>query len=106
MLSPAAPTEIDTTNLDSTRKEFMIGLAGSWTMSCAMDTDPADTGQLELTKAQNDGLIRTITLTLAGGKVFAGRGFIMNFGASGSPDAVVNGTLSIRGTGQPSWFVS
>lgn len=101
-----APTEIDTTNLDSTRKEFMIGLAGSWSMNCAMDTDPTDTGQLELTKAQNDGLIRTFTVTLASGKVFAGRGFVMNFGASGSPDAVVNGTLAVRGTGQPSWFVS
>lgn len=99
------PTEIDTTNLDSTRKEFMIGLAGSWTMNCAMDTDPTDTGQTELTKAQNDGLVRTFTLTLASGKVFAGRGFVMNFGAAGSPDAVVNGTLAVRGTGQPSWFV-
>lgn len=100
------PTEIDTTNLDSTRKEFMIGLAGSWSMNCAMDIDPTDTGQLELTKAQNDGLIRTFTVTLASGKVFAGRGFVMNFGAAGSPDAVVNGTLAVRGTGQPSWFVS
>lgn len=100
-----APTEIDITNLDSTRKEFMIGLAGSWTMNCSMDIDPADTGQVELTKAQNDGLIRTFTVTLASGKVFAGRGYVMNFGAAGSPDAVVNGTLAIRGTGQPSWFV-
>ena len=100
-----APTEIDVTNLDSTRKEFMIGLAGSWTMSCSMDIDPADTGQLELVDAQNDGLIRTFTITLASGAVFAGRGYVMNFGAAGSPDAVVNGTLSVRGTGQPSWFV-
>lgn len=100
------PTEIDTTNLDSTRKEFMIGLAGSWSMNCAMDIDTADTGQTELTKAQNDGLIRTFTVTLASGKVFAGRGYVMNFGAAGSPDAVVSGTLAVRGTGQPSWFVS
>ncbi len=100
-----APTEIDITNLDSTRKEFMIGLAGSWTMSCSMDIDSADTGQLELADAQNDGLIRTFTVTLASGKVFAGRGYVMNFGAAGSPDAVVNGTLAVRGTGQPSWFV-
>lgn len=101
-----APTEIDITNLDSTRKEFMLGLAGSWTMSCSMDIDSTDTGQLELADAQNDGLVRTFTLTLASGKVFAGRGYVMNFGAAGSPDAVVNGTLAVRGTGQPSWFVS
>lgn len=101
-----APSEIDITNLASTRKEFMIGLAGSWTMSCSMDIDSTDTGQLELTDAQNDGLIRTFTITLASGKVFAGRGYVMNFGAAGSPDSVVNGTLAVRGTGQPSFFVS
>jgi len=28
----------------------------------------------------------------------------MSFGAGGSSDSVVSGTLSVRGTGQPSWF--
>jgi hypothetical protein len=69
-----------------------------------MDIDTTDVGQAELTDAQNDGLDRAFTLTLSDGKVFAGLGFVKNFSAAGSPDAVVGGQLSIRGTNQPSWF--
>lgn len=98
------PAEINVTNLASTRKEFRIGLAGSWTASCSIDVDTSDAGQAELTKAQNDGLSRVFTLTLSSGKVFAGVGYVMSFDASGSPDAVVGGKLEIRGTGQPTWF--
>lgn len=97
-------SEIDITNLNSTRKEFMLGLAGSWTMNCGMDIDSTDTGQRELTDAQNDGLYRVFAVTLASGKIFAGVGYVMSFGASGSTDSVVSGTLSVRGTGQPVWF--
>jgi len=99
-----AAAEIDVTNLASVRKEFMLGLAGSWTMSCSMDIDSTDTGQTELIDAQNDGLSRAFSVTLASGKIFAGIGYVMSFGAGGSSDSVVSGTLSVRGTGQPSWF--
>lgn len=97
-------TDIDVTNLASTRKEFRVGLAGSWTMTCGMDIDNTDTGQAELTDAQNDGLDRVFTVTLSDSKIFAGVGYVKNFNASGSPDAVVGGQLSVRGTGQPTWF--
>jgi len=104
-IDPDASAEIDVTNLASTRKEYIVGLAGSWVMSCAMDIDADDTGQLELSTAQNDGLVRTFTVTLGqSGDIFAGRGYVKSFSASGSPDSVVGGTLSIRGTGQPTWF--
>jgi len=104
-IDPDQAAEIDVTNLASTRKEYMVGLAGSWVMSCAMDIDTTDTGQTELNKAQNDGLARVFTVTLASLKVFAGVGFVKSFSASGSADSVVGGTLNVRGTGQPSWFV-
>lgn len=103
-IQPDKPAEIDVTNLASTRKEFRVGLAGSWVATCAMDIDTADTGQAELTKAQNDGLSRVFTVVLSNGKVFAGVGYVLQFSAKGSPDAVVGGSLSIRGTGQPTWF--
>ncbi len=97
-------TEVDVTNLDSTRKEYQIGLAGSWTMSANYDIDTSDTGQSEFEAAQNDGADRVFTLTLASGAVFAGLGYVQSTSATGSPDSVVSGTVSIRGTNQPSWF--
>lgn len=97
--------EIDVTNLDSTRKEYLIGLAGSWALGCALDLDTDNTGQAEATKAQDDGLSRVFTVTLGqSGKVFAGVGFVKSFNVSGSPDTAVGGSLNVRGTGQPSWF--
>jgi len=98
-------TEIDVTNLDSTRKEFQIGLAGSWTASCNYDIDNTDTGQSEFEVAQGDGQDRVFSLTLLSGAIFTGIGYVKSTSATGSPDAVVSGTVSIRGTGQPSWFV-
>ena len=98
-------TEVDRTNLDSVRKEFALGLAGSWTMNSNYDIDQTDTGQLEFEAAQNDGLSRVFTLTLNGGDVFAGVGFVQSTSATGSADADVSGVVTIRGTGQPSWFV-
>jgi hypothetical protein len=103
-IQPDEPTEIPVTNLASTRLEFRIGLAGSWNMTAGMDIDTADTGQAELSAAQDDGLDRVFTLTLSDGKVFAGVGFVKSFSAAGGPDAVVGGQLSLRGTGQPTWF--
>lgn len=96
--------EIQRTNLDSTRQEFGIGLAGSWTMTANYDIDTADPGQAELEVAQDDGLSRVITLELASGKVFAGVGFVKSTSASGSAGADVSGSLNLRGTGQPTWF--
>jgi hypothetical protein len=104
-IDPDQANEIDVTNLASTRKEYLLGLAGSWAMTCAMDMDTTDTGQTELNKAQNDGLSRVFTVTLASAKVFAGVGFVKSFSAAGSADSVVGGSLHVRGTGQPSWFV-
>ena len=97
--------EINTTNLDSIRQEFLIGLPGSWTMSCNYDIDASDTGQLEFEAAEDDSLSRVWTLTLASGDVFTGVGYVKSTSASGSPDTVVSGTVEIRGTNKPTWFV-
>lgn len=93
------------TNLDSVRQEFALGLPGSWTMSCNYDIDTTDTGQDEFEDAQDDGLTRAFSLTLASGYVFCGLGYVKSTSASGSPDTDVSGVVNIRGTNQPSWFV-
>ena len=103
-LTPDSPTEIDVTNLASTRKEFRVGLAGSWKMTADYDVDTADIGQAELAKASGAGTSRVLTIVLTNGKVFAGVGYVLSATADGSPDAVVKGQISFRGTGQPTWF--
>ena len=104
-LQPDEAPEYSRTNLRSVRQEFAVGLAGSWTASFNYDVDTTDTGQAELEIAQDDGLSRGVSLTLASGAVFAGLGFVKSASAAGSPDSDVSGTINVRGTGQPTWFV-
>ena len=98
-------SEIDVTNLDSEAKEFRTGLKGSWNLSGEMDIDPANNGQQELIAASTDANARAFSITLTNGKTFAGVGFVKNPGGfSLSPDDVVKGNISIRGSGEPSWW--
>ena len=103
-ITPDSPAEIDVTNLASTRKEFRVGLAGSWKMTADYDVDTSDAGQAQLAKVQGSGTASVFNIALNNGKVFAGVGYVLSASADGSPDAVVKGQLNIRGTGQPTWF--
>lgn len=97
--------DIAVTNLDSIRQEFRVGLAGSWTLAADVDIDPSDAGQAALSAAQDAGAARAFTLTLQNGKVFAGLGYVKSLSAQGSADSVVSGSLNVRGTNAPTFFV-
>lgn len=103
-IQPDEANEIDVSNLASTRQEYRVGLAGSWTMSANYDIDSTDAGQDELKDAEDDGASRVFTVTLSNDKVFAGVGYVKSMSAAGATDGVVSGSLNIRGTGQPTWF--
>lgn len=103
-IQPDAAADIPLSNLASVRQEYTVGLAGSWTMTCQIQIDPTDTGQDELNDAQDDLQSRVFTITLSSGSVFAGVGYVKSLSASGSTDSIVSGSLTVRGTGQPTWF--
>ena len=97
--------EIDVTNLISTAKEYRLGLQDFGNVSIDIDLDMADTGQTEARAAKSSGAEREFTITLSDGKVAAFVAFVRQFTVNGSPDGVVSGTMGLRITGEPSFFV-
>lgn len=102
-------TEIETTTLLSTAKEFRMGLQdfGSFNMTFIWNQD--DTGQAELLDAMDKQSQRTFIITLpATGpsvtlNIWTAEVFVLNMQFDVDADNVVMGTATLRVTGEPVW---
>lgn len=93
-------SEIDVSNLSSTSKEFQIGLTDSGTFSLEWHPDYSDSGQNAVRSAQATGSVKAFLLTLPNGSTAAFDGLVKSAGAiSGGVDGVVDGSVSIKITG-------
>lgn len=93
-------SEIDTTHLRSTAKEFDIGLQdfGGFTMEWL--TDYSDPGQTALRDAQASGEKKTFSVTFTDGSVATFEAYVKNAQRlSGGVDATVDGGATLRITG-------
>jgi hypothetical protein len=97
-------SEIDVTNLQSTAKEFLVGLQdfGNVTMSIWLVTD---TGQLRLRTIKTTAAVSAFTVGLSDGTVAAFAALVKQFSFdAGGPDSAVKGNVTLRVTGAPAWF--
>jgi hypothetical protein len=97
-------SEIDVTNLQSTAKEFLIGLQdfGNVTLAIFLATD---TGQTRLRAIKTAALVTAFTIGLSDGSVSAFAALCKQFSFdAGGPDSAVKGNVTLRVTGAPSWF--
>ena len=94
-----AAAEIDVTHLQSTAKEWLMGLQdfGTGTLEC--NHLPDDTGQdlMRAAKASRD--IQDFRMTLSDGTIFSFRGYVLSAPVSGAVDAKVDGSFQIRISG-------
>lgn len=98
-------TEIDSTHLRSTAKEFMIGLQDFGTVTLGVTLYQGDAGQAKLRSLKATAAIGTFSITLSDGYIAAFRGFVQSFSFGGvTPDGVVTGQVQIRVSGEPAWF--
>lgn len=97
-------SEIDTTNLASTAKEYLIGLQdfGNVTVTAFMQTD---SGQALLRSIKATAAATPMSITLSDGTIAAFVAFCkqFSFDASG-PDSALKANISLRVTGAPAWF--
>lgn len=97
-------SEIDTTNLSSIAKEYLIGLQdfGNVTLSAFLQ---ADAGQALLRKIKESAAATAMSITLSDGTVSAFIAFCkqLTFDATG-PDSAVKTNIGLRVTGAPAWF--
>ncbi|MFT7372071.1 MAG: hypothetical protein ACI9T9_000752 [Oleiphilaceae bacterium] len=93
-------SEIDVTNLNSTAKEFKLGLKDNGGFNIEYHIDYDDIGQNALRAAGVSGLTKRFTLTLPNNKNLTFNGLVKNADSiSGAIDGTVNGGASIRITG-------
>jgi hypothetical protein len=97
-------SEIDVTNLQSTAKEYLVGLQdfGNVTLTVWQVTDA---GQLRLRTLKTSSAIAAYTITLSDLSVAAFAAFVKQYSFdAGGPDNAIKSSVSLRVTGAPSWF--
>jgi hypothetical protein len=104
-LRSGTATEIDVSDLSSTAKEFVLGLADNGAMNLEMLYDPADAGQiiLENLRESSDSAQFRVTipnpLSSPQVAVFTFTGFVQTFPFSAGVDTAITGTVTVRVTG-------
>jgi hypothetical protein len=98
--------EIETTNLQSTAEEFLIGIqrfgSNAMTVFCP---SPNDTGQTRMRALKALATAEAFSVTLPSGQISAFMGLVKSFAVSDiSPDGVVKADLAIRNASEPSFF--
>lgn len=104
-LESGSSSEIDVTDLTSTEKEYLLGLADPGTFSLSVLASHNDPGQEIAALRRRDGAKTHFRITLPSGStpVATFAGFVKKFSRSGAVDAAVTGAIDVRVTGAISW---
>lgn len=107
-LRSGSAAEIDVTDLDSTAKEFLLGLADNGTMGIDLFYDPNDPGQIILETLRESSATNAYRVGVpnplqsgspTGFTLFAFSGFVRTFTFTSGVDAALVGSVEIRLTG-------
>lgn len=95
--------DIDVSNLDSTAKEYRIGLAepGAFTMELQLDT--TDAGQQALLSNQSAQTVRSFKMTLPNAAVATFNAYVKKVTATGGVDQVVGRSVDLKISGPIVW---
>jgi len=98
--------ELETTNLQSVAKEFLLGLADSGNLAFQVYIPTtADTGQSRIRALKESGTAEAFSVTMPSGQVLALMGLVKSFGISEiGVDGVVLASGSIRVSNAPGAF--
>lgn len=92
-------SEIDRTNLDSTAKEFLLGITDPGQFTANIDYDSANAGHVALRARQVSGVLSNFKLTLPNATVITFTGFVKKFSLAGGVDALAKTAVDIRISG-------
>ena len=96
-------SEIDVTNLDSTAKEYRLGLKDNGTFSVNLRVVHSDAGQTACTTALGSDAVSNFKLVLPNSEVGTFAGLVKSMPESGGVDAVYEGSMNIRVSGDVTW---
>lgn len=98
--------EIDVTNLQSTAKEYLLGLQDFGTVTLECHPDLTDTGQGLLRTAKAAGTTKTFKVTFANSWSITFAAKVQAAPMSGGVDAAFEGSFQLRVTGEPTLATS
>lgn len=96
--------EIDVTHLDSTAKEFLIGLQDFGNLTLELLVVSGDAGQAKLRSLKGAESIGTFQWTLSNAEKSAFRALVKSFPAGTPSNDAVRSSVQLRVTSEPSWF--
>ncbi len=99
-----AADEIDTTNLRSLAKEFLIGLEDFGNVSLDVTLNNTDTGQLALRTAKAAAAAKVFAILLTDSTIGALVAFVKQFTFNSQGNDAYRSTVQLRVTGKPSDF--
>jgi hypothetical protein len=94
-----AAAEIDTTHLQSTAKEFLMGLQDFGNFNCDTNYLSADAGQVLVRAAKASRAVQDFKLTYSDATTASFQGYVLSAPVSGGVDSKLDGSFSIRITG-------
>lgn len=94
-----AAAEIDVTHLQSTAKEFLMGLQDFGSFTIEVNYLPADTGQDLLRTAKSNRDLHYFKVTFSDASFATFTGYVLSASVSGGVDAKVDGSFQIRISG-------
>lgn len=94
-----AAAEIDVTHLESTAKEFLMGLQDFGTFQLDVNYLPDDPGQVEARAAKASQTKKLFLITFSDNNTAQFQGFVLSASISGGVDSKVDSSMSIRVSG-------
>jgi len=95
--------ELDATDMDSTAKEYLLGLQDFGKFSLDINSKRDDPGQIAMEAARSSGAPTPFRLTLPNGKVATFDVLVKSTPLSGAVNALLTGTIDTRITGEVTW---
>lgn len=91
--------EIDVTHLQSTAKEFLMGLQDFGTFTIEVNYLPADAGQDDMRAAKASREIQDFRVTFSDTSTATFQGYVLSAPISGGVDSKVDSSFAVRITG-------
>lgn len=98
-----APSEIDSTDLDSTAMEYISGLVDEGKFGFEMKTLHADVGQLAVRAARSSGAVKTLKLVFPDAVVATFDVLVKSVPVTGGVNALLKGSVDTKITGPVTW---
>lgn len=92
-------SDIDVTDLDSTAKQYLVGLQDSGNLSLEINVKTADAGQAACAVAKAAASVKDFKVELPNGATRTFSGIVKSMPEQGGVDAKISGSLAIRITG-------